>query len=445
VEDTEIIAQPPAGHRLIKHSLLNAVGQGAPIAVALFAVPVLMRQLGIERLGVLMIAWSVVGYFSLFDLGLSRALTQLIAEHRRIGSAELSATVRRALTVMAVVGLVAGLIALLTSRWLTERALTVSPDLRAETLTAFRLLAFGIPLVVLSTGFRGVLEGFERFDLVTAVRIPLGISTFMGPLIMTPFTRSLPAGIAVILLVRLVTLVILAVMANRVLPLTGPRSASQGLALQTVMRSGAWMTVSNILSPIMTVADRFFIGGIVSTSVVAYYTAPYEMTSKLSGLVAVAVATSLFPAFASWRGTAEVRALYSRGLRLTFFAFAPLMLIVIVFAQPILGLWMGADFARESAQVLRILGVGVLMNGMAQVPFALIQALGRADLTAKIHVAEVPAYLLLVVELIRAYGVVGAAIAWTIRVTVDAAVLFFVSRHLLASPPPLRAAAGETV
>lgn len=434
MEDADLVTPEFPGQRLISHSLLNAGGQAAPVIVAVFAVPLLMRALGTERFGLLTLAWGVVGYFGLFDIGLSRALTQLIAERRR-GEAHgaLAATVRRALGLMTVVGLAAGVAALVAAPWLIDRALTVSPSLRHEALNTFRLLAVGIPVVVVGTGLRGVLEGFERFDLVNVVRIPLGVSTFLGPLAAMPFTRSLQVAVGTILIARVAGLVVHAAMARRLL------NNSRGgdgvpIALGSVLRSGAWMTVSNVLSPIMTLADRFIIASIVSTSVVAYYTAPYEMASRLSGLVAVAVATSLFPAFASWRGTADVRVLYSRGLRLTAAVITPLMLGLAAFPHWVLAGWMGEAFARESAGVLRILAIGVLMNGLAQVPFALIQAVGRADLTAKIHIAEVPAYLVLVVHLIRINGVEGAALAWTIRVSADALAMFVVSRRLMDAP-----------
>ena len=48
--------------------------------MALFAIPLLVKGLGVDRFGVLTLAWMVIGYFSLFDLGLGRALTKLVAE-----------------------------------------------------------------------------------------------------------------------------------------------------------------------------------------------------------------------------------------------------------------------------------------------------------------------------------------------------------------------------
>src|SRR5437588_8528932 len=68
------------GAALAVNVLWNLIGQTAPLAVAVVAIPLLVRGLGTERFGILALAWSVMGYFSLFDFGLGRALTQLVAQ-----------------------------------------------------------------------------------------------------------------------------------------------------------------------------------------------------------------------------------------------------------------------------------------------------------------------------------------------------------------------------
>ena len=437
MEDAEslpTISKP--GHRLVMNSLLNAVGQGVPIVVAVGSVPLLLRGLGTERMGLLTLSWSVVGYASLFDFGLGRALTQLVAERRQQGreSDELPRLVSSALAAMFFMGGIAAIAMLVLSRWATSGGLNVSPQLQAETLSAARLLAIGIPIVVLTSGFRGILEAYERFDLANAVRVPTGISTFVGPLVVMPFTHSLAWAVGVLLIGRVAGLVALVALVHRIAPRLIVRPSLTHSSLGPVMRFGAWMTVSNILSPLMSSADRFFISAMMSASVVAYYTAPYEMVTRLMAMMALAVATSLFPAFARAADVAVARALLARGVRLITTTFVPVIALVLILAPTILRLWLGDAFARESTPVLRILALGILMNGFAQAPFAMIQARGRADLTAKIHLAELPLYVMSVVYLIRVNGIEGAAIAWTLRVGVEAIVLFVVARYLIDEP-----------
>jgi O-antigen/teichoic acid export membrane protein len=432
-EADSLPALPAPGKRLIVHSLLNATGQAVPIVAAVTSVPLLIRGLGTERVGLLTLSWSVIGYASLFDFGLGRALTQIVAEGRRqhVLKGDLPNVVSSAIAAMLLIGCAGTLLMLAGARWASSVGLNVSAGLQRETFGAACLLAFGVPVVVLTSGFRGILEAYERFDLANAVRVPTGISTFLGPLAVMPFTHSLAWAVGVMLAARVAALVALIVLVKHVAPMLARRPSIAHPSLGPVMRFGAWMTVSNILSPLMSSADRFFISAMISASVVAYYTAPYEMVTRLMAMIALAVATSLFPAFARASDAADARSLLRRGVRLITAAFVPVIALVLVFAPFLLRLWLGDTFARESTDVLRILAVGILMNGFAQAPFAMIQARGRADLTAKIHLAELPFYLGSVLYLIRADGIEGAAIAWTMRVSAEALVLFVVARYML--------------
>jgi len=56
--------------------------------VAILATPVLIRGLGTERFGILTLIWVMIGYLSLFDLGIGSALTKLVADKLGEGKEE---------------------------------------------------------------------------------------------------------------------------------------------------------------------------------------------------------------------------------------------------------------------------------------------------------------------------------------------------------------------
>jgi O-antigen/teichoic acid export membrane protein len=194
------------GTRLLtRNTVLNLVGQAAPLLVAVATIPLLVSAIGADRFGLLVIAWAVLGYFSLFDMGLGRSLTQLVAE--RLGDAregDIPALARTALSVMAVMGLFGAAALYALAPVLTLRVLNIPPEIVAETLTALRLLAFAVPFVVVTAGLRGILEAIQWFGWVNAIRIPQGVLTYLGPLVVLPFSRSLTAMVGALVVVRLV-------------------------------------------------------------------------------------------------------------------------------------------------------------------------------------------------------------------------------------------------
>src|SRR5439155_3258512 len=65
---------------LTRNWMLNLLGWVVPLSVALIAVPYVVTGLGSERFGVLSLASALLGYFGIFDLGLGRAMTKIVAE-----------------------------------------------------------------------------------------------------------------------------------------------------------------------------------------------------------------------------------------------------------------------------------------------------------------------------------------------------------------------------
>jgi O-antigen/teichoic acid export membrane protein len=182
----------------------------------------------------------------------------------------------------------------------------------------------------------------------------------------------------------------------------------------------------------MAYLDRLIIGMMISVAAVAYYSTPFDVVTKLL-LIPGSLVGVLFPALSTSFNydIQQTKQLYSIGLRYIFFALFPFTLILVFFSKEMLSVWLGEEFALNSFYVAQILAVGVLVNGIASIPFALIQAAKRPDITAKIHLLELPLYLISIWGLINACGICGAALAWLLRVTVDAVFLMIIASRIL--------------
>jgi len=422
-----------SGRRLARNVVWNLLGVGAPLLVAIVAIPMLIEGLGIARFGVLTLAWMVVGYFSLFDLGLGRALTKLVAE--KLGSGqddEIPLLIWTAMLLMAVLGVLGAIVVAVLSPWLVSSVLNIPVELQPETLTAFYLLAISIPIVISTTGLRGILEAHQRFGLVNVVRIPLGIFTFLGPVAVLLFSDSLVPVVAALVVVRLISWCAYVALCLHVEPSLRRSARIHRTMIRPLVSFGGWMTVSNIIGPFMVYMDRFFIGAVVSMAAVAYYATPYEVVTKL-WIIPGAIMGVLFPAFSTAFACDKPRAalLFERAIHYIFTLLFPLIFIIVVLAYEGLDLWLGGEFANNSALVLQLLAVGVFINCLARIPHGLVQSAGRPDLIAKTHFFELPFYLLALWFVLPIYGIEGAAVVWVLRITVDTVVFFLVARSLL--------------
>jgi O-antigen/teichoic acid export membrane protein len=343
-------------------------------------------------------------------------------------------------------GVVGAVLLAVLSPWLVRHVLNVSPGLQRETLRSFQLLALSLPWVISTAGFRGALEAGQRFGLVNALRVPMGLFSYVAPLAVLPFSSSLVPVVAVLVAGRLLGWAAHLLACLRVFPALRGRWVVDWSRAGMLARFGGWMTVSNVVSPLMTHLDRFLIGALISMTAVAYYATPYELVTKL-WIVPSALIGVFFPAFAATFASDRARTavLFDRAVRAIFLAVFPVTLVVIALAHEGMMLWLGEDFAANSTVVLRWLAAGVFVNCLAQAPFALVQGVGRPDLTGKLHLLELPLYAGAILLLSHFLGLQGIAIAWVLRVAVDTAILFAVAHRFLPRAAMPRRALGMTV
>jgi O-antigen/teichoic acid export membrane protein len=431
--DTRQLSSATGGRQLVRNTVWNLIGHGVPLLVALFAIPVLIRGLGTERFGVLSLIWMIVGYFTLFDLGIGRATTKFVAENiARQETDALSQLVWTSLGMLFCLGLTGTFLLGLLSPFLLSRFFTIPAYLGAETSRAFYLIAMAIPLVLGTAGTRGILEAQQRFALINAIKIPVSSLFFAAPLLVLVYSNSLYPITAALIGTRLIEFSLYAFFCIRSIPgMRHPHWPNQAF-VKKLFGFGGWLTVTNIVGPLMTYMDRFIIGGILSMSAVAYYATPYDFVARLA-VIPGSLLGVMFPALtaAYALNMSRFTFLYDRTVTSILCVMTPLVLLVTLLARPFLTVWLGAEFAVQSTLVLQLLAVGTLINSLGQVPFSAIQAMGRPDITAKLHLMELPLYLGMIWFFAHTMGIVGAALAGLIRVLIDTIVLNRLANRLM--------------
>lgn len=422
-----------SGSLLARNAVWNLLSQAAPMAAAVFTIPVLIRGLGTDRFGVLTLAWMVLGYFSLFDLGLGRALTKMVAEKLGLGRTdELPALTGTGLGLMMILGSAGTVVVAALSPRLVRDVLNIPPQLQRESLGAFYLMAVALPFVVTTAGLRGVMEAHQRFGLINLVRTAVGVFSLVGPLMVLPFSTSLIPVVGVIFAGRLVSWLIHLALCVRTVPGLLRGFSIRPALVRPLITFGGWMTLTNIINPLMVQMDRFLVGALISTAAVAYYTTPYELVTKF-WFLSNSILGVMFPAFATSfvQDRGRTTLIFGRTVKYVFLILFPITFVAITLAPEVLTLWLGPEFARQSTRVMQCLALGVFLCGLAQVPSALTQGVGRPDLTFKLHLIELGPYLLAAWLLIRGRGIEGAALAWTARTALDFVLFFAAGRALL--------------
>lgn len=397
--------------KLIKDSLWVLLSIAIPAVIAIPAFAVINKQVGTELFGIFTLSFAIIGYASIFDLGLSRAVIREVAMNDNNANA-ITAIINTAFTMMSVLSLLAVLVIWGISANLAG-LLSVSDSYQNDVMSGFKWLAVCVPFLLISQIFLAYFEGLAEFRTLSLVRTLGNVLIVVLPCVASFIEPSFTALMMAMLLARLIVFVL---SVGWIVQRVTVRPALDRQIAKRLLGFGGWLTVSTIVSPIMVYFDRFILSSIGGAKNVAFYTAPSELTMRMLSLPSVASRT-LFSRLSRTPNGRE-KDIYRWGiisLGVASFLFA---LPFFVFAEEILVLWLGQEFA-QSAWVFRILLIGFVFNAIAQVPFTSLQAKGLSKQTAMVHCAELIPYIILLIFLVKYYGLIGVAVAWTVRVIVD--------------------------
>jgi O-antigen/teichoic acid export membrane protein len=422
------------GAVLVWNTALNFVGQAMPFVAGLLAIPLLVPALGVERFGVLSLVWVLLANVAIFDLGFGRATTRTVAAALGRGDAEdVPRIVWTAAAVQFVAGTAGGALCALLAPAVVTRVLNIGPDLAGEAQAAFVLVAATVPVIAVATSFAGALEAAQRFDLVNGVRLPVGVLTFLVPLLGVLLGWGLPGIVVLLLLTRIGALLAWLALSMHVFPelkrVQGPRSS----VLTRLWAFGGWIAIGQIAAPCLRYVDRYIIGALLSMSAVAYYAAPFDLIERVWMLPSSLVLT-LFPAFSALSGSADVsraRELFLRSVSYLVVAMSPFVLVLTVYAGPMLQLWLGEAFATHGALPLQLLALASMFLAVAPISGSVIEGFGRPHVIATLYLCSLPLNAVLTWALVQAIGLPGAALSFGIRALLETAVLFVIASRMV--------------
>lgn len=410
-----------SGRRLRQNVFWNFGGQAWAVALALFATPYIVHQLGTDSYGLLMTVGVVTSYFWFSDLGLGQATIKYIAEHAaRREWKDVTKIFWTSVTCYVIFGVIAAIILVIITPLLVHRLFRIPPELQETALRVFYVSATGFMVGMINNAPSSIPRGLQRFDISNKVSILVVTAQTVLTVGVLATGHSIFAIVLGNLVVGVVALFVNTIIAVRLLPELRRPSADTA-TLRKLAGFGGFVAVSALLVPFLGHIEKLIIANWISIGAVTYYTIPFNVATKLL-IIPSAIIPALFPLFSSLSSSGGAKMgvdVYLRTSRYMLLLLMPAVLAFVVVGEEFLELWLGPEFARQSAAPLRVLAVAMLLYGPAWNSFNLLQAWGRPDLTAKFHVAELAIHVPTTFFCVYQWSVTGAAVAWLLRVVVD--------------------------
>jgi O-antigen/teichoic acid export membrane protein len=385
-------------------------------ALAILAVPMYLRYLGLEAFGVIGFFTALQSAMVVFDFGLSTTLTKKLAQLDDSRSELESARnlMRSAETIYFIVGCsVVVILALsstaMSSNWSLDAA-HGGRNIPLVVLLAASSLAVLWPTALYSAALMGLHEIKSlsfTLALLAAIRTCISVLAAMQTSDIAYFFSAQLFGAAV-------QIFWLRYLAWRHLLLQGHRPKFSRASLTSTAAFTGDMALIGIFSIVLSQGDKLLLSQLLSLSDFGVYSLAATAAAGLYVLTAPFF-SAFYPYFAKLLSNdlKSIGSAYRQSSELMACCVLPLAAVLVVFSYEVLWVWSGdAAVSHRAADVLSLLGTGTAINALLLIPYAYQIAAGKTRLPLLMSSVALLVTMPALWFSAKSYGVIGAASVW---------------------------------
>lgn len=403
---------------IFKNSLFNLIGIIFPIIIGLVSIPFLLNKIGSENLGILYLIWALIGYTGLFDLGIGKGLIQLIGFNY---GKENNSEIGRLIFTSFIISLSIGLVFVLVSFYFSKPISQIQSISYIENLELIvKLLGLStIPTLLISL-FRSIMEARSFFLIINIIKIPNNIWLFISPVVlvlMDDFTIS--NTIILIIIGKMFFLIVYILFFLKKFKKYLKKLSFKYSTALSILNYGGWISVINILNPLIAYFDRFIIISLISATAVTIYITPYELSTKV-WIIPGAISSVLYPLLSTdLQNNKNLISKYFQFEKINTSIVLPILIFIIFFSEQIIDLWLGKGFSDESNLLLSIFSIGVFFSSLGHFPLTLLYSNGDFKNPAILNLIIALLYPIIFYFSLLHYNLIGGVTIWLFKTIVD--------------------------
>ena len=293
----------------------------------------------------------------------------------------------------------------------------------------YLLIILFIPISFLFACLKGLFEGMIKFKEANILKIFNGWTTYI-PFMGMAFSKTYNPLSA--LLISLILKIIIGyyfwVKAFR--GFNKKNKTNNSLLIRSFENelniNSLWSFQSNILSPLIMNGDKFIVSGILGLNNVAIYGPTVDIALR-SIMLPASFSSAIIPKIS--KGISENSKKYLPQIRkynlinilISIFNFVILSTCFKYFLRFIFS----DKFAASAEPLIFIISIGILFNSLAFFPYSYLSSISKFKLLAKIHFTDFLFFLITLIFLSFRYGLIGSAIAWSLRAFLDFTLMYY--------------------
>jgi len=381
-------------------------------AAMLIAAPELVHHLGTAKYGIWLIASAAVGAGSLVSSGFGDAVIQRVASLRASNDHEgIRRIIGNMLGLNLMLGTLLAMVLWVVIPFIAARIAHFDPTQIEPSKWSLRVGALLIVLKSIESVFISAQRAFESYAPAARIALAAKVLAVLIAVVLARNGYGVPA-----LMVGTCLVVAFGMICQRTALQAhlGARTVKAAFDRDTffdLISFGGFTWLQAVAGVLFSQADRLLLGITIGASAVAYYGVSVQMAQPIHGLTAAGL-HFLFPhlstRFAASR-MSGVRRPILIALALNVGAALALLAGVMLIGPRLLRLWMGKEFADQSAGILPLLAIGFCFLAFNVTGHYALLAIGKVRLVTALNVAGGTAMLFVMAFSVPDYGVRGAA------------------------------------
>ena len=403
---------------LSRNIAANYIGRTWTALLSIVLIPVYIRFMGVEAYGLVGFFAALSSVLGILDLGIGATMNRELARRSvlegQVGSQR--DLVRTLEIVYWGISFIAGTIVIIlapfiSSTWIKAQELNPESILRAVQLMGISL-ALQFPMSL----YQGGLMGMQKQVLVNIILVITATLRSGGVILVlwliSPTIQTYFAWQVVMSLIGSLAFLI-AIWVN--LPKAETRARFNINIIRDIWKYAAAISASALIGIILSQLDKVILSKMLSLKMFAYYSIAATAASAI-WMIIIPFNTAIFPQLVQLhekKQIKELRIFFHRSSQMLSLMLFPICALLIIFARPILLLWLKDPLIVENAHlIVSLLVFGIMLNGIVSLPANCAPAFGWPLLVTYTNLIQAIFIIPLIVGMVYWLQGVGAASAW---------------------------------
>ncbi len=405
---------------LKKNIIANYLGQGWVAIMGLVFMPIYVKYLGMEAVGLIGIFVVMQAWLTLLDMGMTPTLNREMAKFS--AGAHSSQSIHDLLRTLELICFFVGFIIIATgwsassylaNSWLRPDKLTIN-----EVTQAVSIMALVLALRFIEGIYRSSLFGLQQQVLYNIISAVVATLRYGGVIILLVYVS--PSVEVFFLWQACVSLLSISVLFSAVhkalpRPVSTPKFNLQAIA--KIWKFAGGVMLVTFLAILLTQVDKILLSRLLSLESFGYFTLATSLAGAIYMMV-TPITGAFYPRLVELSTNKSHKLLiatYHQGCQLVTILTATPVLILSIFSKEIIFIWSGnIDLAQNVAPILSVFAIGVYLNGLMYMPAQLQLAHGWVGLSIKTNIFAVAFLVPGLFWIIPRYGALGSSWIWVI-------------------------------